>query len=182
MNTMSSTLQASSSSSSTPNFQPIFKKALKVYKKKTGEDLINHPLAAEIDGCGSPDAILTVLQAKVNDLDQSNDQRLTRWLTPAVNVLNVLSATLGQGVGLVSSSKFLVIACALTLFFQVFPPINNILSGISILLVVSFIVQSFCRAVTTHLRRQRRILPQVAKRLSSYSTGLKASSPVSRPI
>jgi hypothetical protein len=93
MNTMSSTLQASSSSSSTPNFQPIFKKALKVYKKKTGEDLINHPLAAEIDGCGSPDAILTVLQAKVNDLDQSNDQRLTRWLTPAVNVVNVLSAT-----------------------------------------------------------------------------------------
>ena len=107
MSTMpeSSTPQASSSGSSASNFQPIFEKAIKEYKKKTGEDLTNHPLAAEINGCGSPDAILTVLQAKANDLDQRTDERLTKWLTPTVNVLNVLSATLGPGVGLVSFSK-----------------------------------------------------------------------------
>jgi hypothetical protein len=95
------------SSSSTPNFQPILEKALKEYKKKTGEDLATHPLAAEINGCDSPDAIVTVLQAKANELDQSrrSNERLTKWLAPTVNVLNALSVTLGQGVGSVSLRK-----------------------------------------------------------------------------
>jgi hypothetical protein len=95
------------SSSSTPNFQVILAKALKEYAKKTGEDLTTHPLAAEINGCISPDAILTVLRGKANDLDHSRkrDERLTKWLTPTVNVLNVLSATLGQGLGPVSSRR-----------------------------------------------------------------------------
>jgi hypothetical protein len=104
---MSSTLQTSSSGSSTPNFQPILDKALKEYKKKTGKDLSTHPLAAEINGCDSPDAILIVLQGKAVELDDSrrSDERLTKWLIPTVTVLNALSTTLGQGVGLVSSSK-----------------------------------------------------------------------------
>jgi hypothetical protein len=105
MSTMLSTSQASSSDAPTPNFQPIFEKALKEYKKRTGKDLTTHPLAAEINRCNSPDAILTVLQGKANELGQRSDERLTKWLTPTVNVLNALSATLGQGVGSVSSSK-----------------------------------------------------------------------------
>ena len=102
ISTMSSSPQASSSSS--PNFQPIFEKALKEYKKKTGKDLTAHPLATQIKGCNSPEAILTVLEGKANELDQSrsSDERLTKWLNPAVNILNALSATLGQGIGLVS--------------------------------------------------------------------------------
>ena len=93
--------------SSTPNFQPILDKALKEYEKKTGEDLTKHPLAAEINGCKSPDVILTVLRGKANELDHSrkSDERLTKWLSPTVNVLNALSATLGQGVGTVSSES-----------------------------------------------------------------------------
>ena len=99
---MSSSPQASSSSST--NFQPIFEKALKEYKKKTGKDLTAHPLATQINGCTSPEAILTVLEGKANELNQSRsgDVRLTKWLNPTVNILNALSATLGQGVGLVS--------------------------------------------------------------------------------
>jgi hypothetical protein len=95
------------SSSSTPNFQPILDKALEEYKKKTDDDLTTHPLAAEINGCKSPDAILTVLQGKSNELDHSRkgDERLTKWLTPTVNVLNVLSLTLGPGLGSVSSRE-----------------------------------------------------------------------------
>ena len=91
-------------SSATPNFQPILDKALKEYKRKTGKELTTHPLADEINGCSSPDAILAVLQGKANELNQSksSDERLTKWLTPTVNVLNALSATLGQGVGTVS--------------------------------------------------------------------------------
>ncbi|KAH9033915.1 hypothetical protein EDB85DRAFT_1043017 [Lactarius pseudohatsudake] len=116
---MSSGPQASSSS--TPNFQPIFEKALEEYKKKTGKDLTTHPLAAEINGCNSPEAILTVLEGKANELNQSrsSDDRLTKWLNPTVNILNALSATLGDSAG------------------SVFPPAKIIFSGIGILLVAA---------------------------------------------
>jgi hypothetical protein len=98
-----------STSSSTPNFQPILDRALKEYQKKTRKELITDPLTEEITSCDSPEAILTVLQGKANELNQSpnSDERLTKWLTPTVNVLNALSATLGQGVGMVSARMFL---------------------------------------------------------------------------
>ena len=94
---MSLTFQVSSSCP--PNFQPIFEKALKEYKKKTGKDLTAHPLTAEIKRCDSPQAILAVLEGKADELNQSqsSDERLTKWLNPTVNILNALSATLGQG-------------------------------------------------------------------------------------
>src|ERR1700761_7764112 len=94
-------------SSFTPNFQPIFEKALEEYRKKTGKDLTTHPLAAEINGSASPQAILTVLEGKANELNQSrgSDERLTKWLNPTVNILNALSATLGEGAGSVSSRR-----------------------------------------------------------------------------
>ncbi|KAI9438777.1 hypothetical protein H4582DRAFT_2128992 [Lactarius indigo] len=109
------------SPSSTPNFQPIFEKALEEYKKKTGKNLTAHPLAAKIQGCNSPEAILTVLQGKADELNRprSSDDRLTKWLNPTVNILNALSATLGEGAG------------------SVFPPTKIIFSGIGILLVAA---------------------------------------------
>lgn len=99
--TMSSTVQPSSSTS---NFQSIFEKALEEYKKKTRKDLTTHPLAAEIRGCDSPEKILNVLEDKANELNQSqsSDERLIKWLKPTVNILNALSATLGQAAGSVS--------------------------------------------------------------------------------
>ena len=77
---------------------------MKEYEKKTGKDLIAHPLATEINGCNSPEAILIVLEGKVNDLkkSRSGDERLSKWLGPTVNILNALSATLGEGVSSVS--------------------------------------------------------------------------------
>ena len=98
-----------SASSSTPNFQPIFDSALREYKKRTRKELITDPLAEEITSCDSPEAILTVLRGKANELNQSQngDDRLTKWLTPTVNVVNALSATLGGGVGMVSAGMFL---------------------------------------------------------------------------
>ncbi|KAH9061877.1 hypothetical protein EDB87DRAFT_1576210 [Lactarius vividus] len=115
---MSTSLQVSPS---TPNLHPIFEKALKEYKKKTRKEISTHPLAEEIRGCGSIEAILTVLQGKANELNQSqsNDERLTKWLTPTVNVLSALSVTLGEGVG------------------TVFPPTKIIFSAMSILLVAA---------------------------------------------
>ncbi|KAH8987667.1 hypothetical protein EDB86DRAFT_2095082 [Lactarius hatsudake] len=109
------------SSSSILNYRPILEKALDEYKKRTGKDLTAHPLAAEIQGCDSPEAILTVLEGKANELNQSrsSDERLTKWLNPTVNTLNLLSATLGEGVG------------------SIFPPTKIIFSGIGVLLVAA---------------------------------------------
>ncbi|KAF8259276.1 hypothetical protein EI94DRAFT_1707230 [Lactarius quietus] len=121
MSSSSNVQRSSSAPILAPNFQPIFDDALKRYKKKTGKDLTTHPLAKEIRNCGSPDDIVTVLQKKADALNQSQsgDERLTKWLTPTVNVLNLLSATVGQGVG------------------TVFPPIQTIFSGVNILLVAT---------------------------------------------
>ncbi|KAH8999665.1 hypothetical protein EDB86DRAFT_3242663, partial [Lactarius hatsudake] len=115
---MSTSLQPSPSTS---NYHPIFEKALKEYKKKTRSEISTHPLAEEIRDCGSIEAILSVLQGKANELNQSqsSDERLTKWLAPTVNVLNALSATLGEAVG------------------TVFPPTKIIFSAISILLVAA---------------------------------------------
>ncbi|KAH8985186.1 hypothetical protein EDB92DRAFT_1950202 [Lactarius akahatsu] len=107
--------------SSTSNFQSILDKALIEYKKKTGKDLIVHSLADQIKDCDSPEAILTVLQGKANELkrSQSSDDRLTKWLTPTVNILTAFSSTLGDGVS------------------TVFPPSKIIFSAIGILLVAA---------------------------------------------
>ncbi len=85
------------------NFQLIFNNALKAYEKRTRKDLLAHPLAAELQTCNSPSAILTVLQRQVQGLDQSrsSDDRWTKWLDPTVNVLYTLSEALGEGVSLV---------------------------------------------------------------------------------
>ena len=118
---MSSNVQVSSS---TTNFQPIFDEALKEYKKKTGKELASHPLAEEIKSCDTPEAVLAVLQGKADELNQyrSGDGQLTKWLTPAVNVLNALSPTLGAGVGMVSSSMLPIIPFyVLTLTVRYFP-------------------------------------------------------------
>jgi hypothetical protein len=77
---------------------------LKAYERQTKKDLIAHPLAAQLQTCDSPSAILALLQGQVQQLgrSQSRDESLTRWLNPTVNVLYAFSATLGEGVGLVS--------------------------------------------------------------------------------
>ena len=88
---------------SSPNFQLIFNNALKAYEKRTKSDLLAHPLAAQLQACDSPSAILALIHKQVQGLHQSqrSDERLTKWLNPTVNVLYAFSATLGEGVGLV---------------------------------------------------------------------------------
>ena len=103
---MSQTLPASASTTSS-NFQSIFNAALKAYEKKTKNDLLAHPLAAQLQACKCPGDILAALQDKVNEFDQSRsaNERLSQWLDPTINVLYSFSATLGSGVGLVSTLK-----------------------------------------------------------------------------
>ncbi|KAH9037520.1 hypothetical protein EDB85DRAFT_2142480 [Lactarius pseudohatsudake] len=85
---------------------------LQSLQKRTGQDITSHPLAARLKTCDSPDAILAVLKAQVEEFDQSrrDDERLTNWLNPTVNVLYAFSATLGEGVGLVFSPAKVIFA------------------------------------------------------------------------
>ena len=89
--------------SSSTNFETTFTAALEDYKKQTKKDISTHPLAAQLQSCESPTAILTLLRAQVQEFDKSTsaDEKLTKWLDPTVNVLYAFSATLGNAVGLV---------------------------------------------------------------------------------
>ena len=98
---MSKTTTAAKASS---RFQDIFQAAVKSYQKQTKKDLIAHPLASQLQSCNSTTAIITVLQDRVREFDKSRsgDERLTKWLSPTVNVISAFSATVSGGVGLVS--------------------------------------------------------------------------------
>jgi hypothetical protein len=76
---------------------------LRPIQETTKKDLRAHPLVTQLQSCNSSSAILAVLQQQLQGLDQSraSDDRWTQWLDPTVNVLFTLSATLGEGVGLV---------------------------------------------------------------------------------
>ncbi|KAH9031562.1 hypothetical protein EDB84DRAFT_1438859 [Lactarius hengduanensis] len=83
------------------NFQAIFYASLKSYEEKTKKDLLAHPLMAQLQTCNSPTDILAVLRTQVQHFESTrDDDKLTKWLNPTVNVLYAFSAALGEGVGL----------------------------------------------------------------------------------
>jgi hypothetical protein len=98
-----STLPSTPSSLSSSNFRTIFVAALEKYREKTKTDLLTHPLATQLQSCNSSSDILAVLNDKVNEFEQSrnNNERLSSWLNPTINVIYAFSATLGGGAGLV---------------------------------------------------------------------------------
>jgi hypothetical protein len=89
---------------SAANFTVIFEAASNSYKSLTGQDLQTHPLATEFDSNNnSPDSILDVFRKQAQALDRfrKGDDKLMKSLTPIVNILFTLSATLGAGISLV---------------------------------------------------------------------------------
>jgi hypothetical protein len=94
-------------SPSPSNFRSIFDSSLQSYNNKTKNTLLDHPLASRLQSCDSPNAVLSVLQDLIQQFEQrhTSDERLKNWLNPTVNVLYTFSATLGEGVGLVSLSS-----------------------------------------------------------------------------
>ena len=99
----------SSSSSSSSNFQLLINNALDTYRKRTKNDLLVHPLAARLQTCNTPGAIIAILQEQVQRLDQSrsSDERWTKWLDPTVNVLQAFSSILEAGASLVCFRTYL---------------------------------------------------------------------------
>ena len=107
--TMSNSHPTAAAAIPSSNFQLIFNNALNTYKKRTKKDLLAHPLAAELQKCNSPTAILAVLHQQVQGLDRSpSEDRWTKWLDPTVNVLYMFSETLGEGISLVNLTNELV--------------------------------------------------------------------------
>ena len=95
-------------STSRPNFTPIFNVALDSYRRKTKKDLASHPLLPRLQSCGSTEAILDVFRAQIPALNKSQniDGGFTEWVIPTVNVLHSFSDILGQAVGLVNIREY----------------------------------------------------------------------------
>jgi fungal STAND N-terminal Goodbye domain len=139
---MSHTRPAAAASS--PNFQQIFNNALKSYEKRTKNNLLDHPLAAQLQACDSPSAVVLVLQQQVQELNQSrtNNERLTKWLDPTVNVLYSLSGALGEGVGLVCFNTWGHLRSVCSYGLQVFSPAKVIFAGVGVLLLVRILAHN----------------------------------------
>ncbi|KAH9040909.1 hypothetical protein EDB83DRAFT_2554232 [Lactarius deliciosus] len=133
----------------TPNFKSILDAALSEYKKKTGKQLFNHPLATELQRCDSVDAILAIFQGQAEAFQQfrDGDQRLMRWISPVVDVLYTFSETLG-GVANIP-----------------FPPAGAIIAGIGVLLAAAKGVSSSHDALVEFFER----IESFFKRLGVYT-------------
>ena len=85
------------------NRPSAFSHGLHVYKKRTRNDLLSHALAFRLRTCESPRAVISVLQEQVRGIDRSGsgDKSWTLLLSPTVNVLVAISASVQEGVGLV---------------------------------------------------------------------------------
>jgi hypothetical protein len=85
-------------------FGALFDVALAKYAKRTGQDLRNHPLAASIDKCQSPDALLSIFQMQSRAFDEfrNGDPKLIKWLKPVVDGLHIVSARVNASASLVS--------------------------------------------------------------------------------
>ncbi|KAH9046668.1 hypothetical protein EDB84DRAFT_1673962 [Lactarius hengduanensis] len=135
---------------SSSNFRTIFVAALlKAYEKKTKTDLLTHPLATQLQSCNSSTDVLAVLHDKVNEFNHSRSQneRLSSWLNPTINVLYAFTATLGEGVGLI------------------FSPAKVISAGVGVFLLAAKDVDASQEALADLFER----IENFFKRLESYT-------------
>ncbi|KAH8979516.1 hypothetical protein EDB83DRAFT_2327091 [Lactarius deliciosus] len=135
---------------STPSdFKSILDAALTEYKKKTGKELLDHPLATEVQRCDSVDAIKAIFQgqAKAFQRFKDGDQRLMKWISPVVDILYTFSGTLGGVAGMA------------------FPPAAVIFTGIGVLLAAAKDVKSSHDALVELFER----IESFFKRLGVYT-------------
>ena len=141
--TIMSKTHPTTASTSTSNFQLMINNALNKYKERTKKDLREHPLAAQLQSCDSPSAIIIVLQQQVQGLDPSRsaDERWTKWLDPTVNVLYAFSGILGSGFSLVCLITCTQLRSARSYFCASYSPLraSYLLGSASCFQCVSFI-------------------------------------------
>jgi hypothetical protein len=113
---ISSIFDMSQPSSST-TLQALFDAALQDYKDKTGNTLIDHPIAKQLETCESVNSITTILQEQARSFREfrENDGKLMKALNSSVDVLCVpsISSALNEAIGLVVRQKaFTSVPCS----------------------------------------------------------------------
>jgi hypothetical protein len=97
-------------SASSSQFRSTLNAALKNYEKKAKKDLLTHQLTTQLQTSDSPSAILDEFYKQSNVYEfiksQGSDESSKQWLSATLTVLCAFSATLGEGVGLVSLFKW----------------------------------------------------------------------------
>ncbi|KAH8994764.1 hypothetical protein EDB83DRAFT_2559300, partial [Lactarius deliciosus] len=136
-------------------FKSMLDTALAEYQTKTGDDLLAHWLAAELQTCESVDSVLDILRDQAKAFEQSGDQKLMKWIDPVVHVLYTFSGALGDGVSLVPT----------------FHPAKVIFTGIGALLAAAKAVRASHAAIIELFERIERFF----KRLEVY-TGISLST------
>ena len=135
---MSTSNQLAGPSTSTDNFAAIFNAASTEYARITGKRLDAHPLAVQLNACDSPKAVSDLLHSQAQAFTKfcKGDEKLMAVLDPTVHILFTFSATLGEGIGLVSP----LISFSMINFQhhapQPFSPAKPIFTGIGVLLGV----------------------------------------------
>jgi hypothetical protein len=105
------------SQSSLSTFQTLFNAALQGYKDKTGDALIDHPIARQLEACEYVNSITTVLQEQARRFREfrESDGRLMKALNSSVDVLgsSSISSALDEAIGLVVRRKpFIDVPCS----------------------------------------------------------------------
>jgi hypothetical protein len=82
----------------TSNFTKIFEAATQEFMTVTGQDLSTHIFSAALDHFKTPDAIVDVFrnQARVFEKLSKDNEKLMTALSPIVQILFTLSATIGE--------------------------------------------------------------------------------------
>jgi len=85
--------------------ESLFQAALQRYEKQTGEKLINHPLAEQLEQCNSVDSITEVLQKQGQAFKEFRrvESKVMKPLKGIVHILHMLSTnnTLRKAISLV---------------------------------------------------------------------------------
>lgn len=98
------------------SFQDLFNAALLDYETQTGEKLMGHQLANELETCKSVESIHAILkkQVQISRKFRRDDGKIMKLLKPSVDVLYELCSTvLGAGIGLVHPKLFIRVPLSL---------------------------------------------------------------------
>jgi hypothetical protein len=131
-----------SQSSSPSTFQALFNAALQDYKDKTGNSLVDHPFAKQLQECDSVESVSTILEEQARVFRGFRDHgKLINSLKRLADIFcsPFVSTVLGEGIDLVVRPKSIRL-CTLLLIGaiipQPLPPAKAIFTGIAILLAV----------------------------------------------
>ena len=90
--------------SGSSHLRVLFEAALEDYKKQTGIELAEHPLAERLQDGNTVDAVAAILREQAQDFKEFREKdKLLKPLKKVLNVLHVLPSTadFAQGLGLV---------------------------------------------------------------------------------